>query len=636
MSILTLENVTKSFGSRTLFKGVSFHIEDQDRVGFVGANGTGKTTLFKVLTGKEEFDSGLISKANGLTIGTMEQHVPEDSVQTARDWVLLAFENLLSLEQQMDLVQKALDGGQAHEELLLKQQTLREQYERDGGLYFRSRVEAALNGLGFSPEQKELPLSSLSGGQRSKLGLARLLVAPASLLLLDEPTNHLDLAAIQWLEEFLSSYVGALIVISHDRYFLDRVTNKTIELEHEKVSLYQGNYTAYLSFKKEQREIQQKHYEEQLKEIHRLEDVVTEMKKWNREKSIKRAESKEKVIEKLTQQLEKPDGENKTIHFSFVANHTGPNEVLNVYDASMGFGADPLYSRVNFGLRRGERVFLIGANGCGKTTLLRQLIGENKGEGIVEFGPGVTLGYYDQTGASLHPYKTVLNEVWDDFPDLEETRVRSSLAAFLFRGEDVFKLVETCSGGERARISLLKTMLRGDNLLLLDEPTNHLDIGSREALEDALSGYNGTLFMVSHDRYFINKLADRVLFMTPNGLEAFHGGYDDFLAKVQQASPKEPAKRETVGAGGQAYKERKKRESDLRKLKTQVSRLETQIAQTEEQIASLKEQLELPEVVCDYKKMMEITQQLEETEALAEEYTLAWAQASEQLEELEN
>lgn len=635
MSILSLENVTKSFGSRTLFREVSFHIEEKDRVGFVGANGTGKTTLFKVLTGKEEYDSGLISKANRLTIGTMEQHVPEDSVQTARDWVLKAFEPLLLLEQQMELVQKALDGGQAHEELLLKQQILREQYERDGGLFFRSRVEAALTGLGFTATQKELPLSSLSGGQRSKLGLARLLVAPASLLLLDEPTNHLDLAAIEWLEEFLSSYDGAFIVISHDRYFLDKVTTKTMELEHNRIGMYNGNYSGYLTFKKEQREIQKKHYEEQLREIHRLEEVVTEMKKWNREKSIKRAESKEKVIEKLTEQLEKPESESKTIHFTFTANHTGPNEVLNVENASMGFGEGPLYQGVNFGLRRGERVFLIGANGCGKTSLLRQLMGEYKGSGFIEYGPGVTVGYYDQTGASLHPNKTVLNEVWDDFTYLEESTLRNSLAAFLFRGEDVFKMVETCSGGERARISLLKTMLGGHNLLLLDEPTNHLDIGSREALEEALEGYNGTLLMVSHDRYFINKLANRVLFMTPNGLEPFEGGYDDFLGKVQKSKP-EPTKKETVGAGGQAYKERKQRESTLRKLKTQVVRLEEQIEKTEQEIASLKEQLEAPEVVSDYKKMMELSSLLEETQALAEEYTLQWAECSEQLEEFNN
>lgn len=635
MSILSLDKITKSFGSRILFREASFHIEEKDRVGFVGANGTGKTTLFKVLTGKEEYDSGLIAKANRLTVGTMEQHVPEDSAQTARDWVLKAFEPLLALEQQMELVQKALDGGQAHEELLLKQQTLREQYERDGGLYFRSRVEAALTGLGFTATQKELPLSSLSGGQRSKLGLARLLVAPASLLLLDEPTNHLDLAAIEWLEEFLASYDGAFIVISHDRYFLDKVTNKTMELEHTRIGMYHGNYSAYLSFKKEQREIQKKHYEEQLREIHRLEDVVTEMKKWNREKSIKRAESKEKVIEKLTEQLEKPESETKTIHFSFTANHTGPNEVLKVENASMDFGEGPLYQGVNFGLRRGERVFLIGANGCGKTSLLRQLMGEYNGTGYIEYGPGVTVGYYDQTGASLHPHKTVINEVWDDFPHLEETALRNSLAAFLFRGEDVFKLVETCSGGERARIALLKTMLGGHNLLLLDEPTNHLDIGSREALEEALEGYNGTLLMVSHDRYFINKLANRVLFMTPNGLEPFEGGYDDFLAKVQKSTP-EPAKKETVGAGGLAYKERKLRESTLRKLKTQVSRLEEQIENTEEQIALLKEQLEAPEVVSDYKKMMELSAQLEELQVLAEKYTLQWAEAGEELEQFNN
>ena len=617
-----------------MFQEVSFHIEEKDRVGFVGANATGKTTLFKVLTGKEEYDSGLIAKANGLSVGTMEQHVPEDSVQTAWDWVLKAFAPLLLLEQQMELVQKALDGGQAYEELLLKQQTLREQYERDGGLYYRSRVEAALNGLGFTSQQKELPLSSLSGGQRSKLGLARLLVAPANLLLLDEPTNHLDLAAIEWLEEFLSSYDGAFIVISHDRYFLDRVTTKTMELENQRVAVYQGNYTDYLAFKKEQREIQRKHYEEQLREIHRLEEVVTEMKKWNREKSVKRAESKEKVIERLEEQLERPEEETKTIHFSFVANHTGPNEVLNVEGASMRFTDVPLYQDLSFGLRRGERVFLIGANGCGKTTMLRQLTGEYQGDGDIVYGPGVTVGYYDQTGASLHPEKTVINEVWDDFPRMDETSLRNSLAAFLFRGDDVFKLVGTCSGGERARISLLKTMLGGHNLLLLDEPTNHLDIGSREALEEALAGYNGTLLMVSHDRYFINKLAHRVLFMSPDGLEPFEGGYDDFLAKVQKSAP-EPPKKEGMGAGGLAYKERKFRESQLRKLRTAISRCEELILETEQTIDSVKAELEAPETVSDYKKMMELSAKLEELQQKAEEYTADWAQACEALEALE-
>ncbi len=633
MSILTVDRLTKLFGSRSLLQQVSFHIEEKDRVGLVGANGTGKTTLFRLITGTIEPDDGRLVRAGGLNIGTMEQHVPEDTQQTAMDWMLSAFQKLLDAEAQMEAWQQQIEAGEASDDLLMRFQHLQEQYERDGGLWFRSKASAALSGLGFTQQQKELPLASLSGGQRSKLGLARLLVSPVGLLLLDEPTNHLDISAIQWLEEFLVGYEGAFIVISHDRYFLDKVTQKTMELEHCKLSVFNGNYTQYLAHKKERLAAAQHHYEQQQKEISRMEGAVTEMRRWNREKSIKRAESKEKAIQKLKDELEKPEQAEGNIRFSFSVSAPGPVEVLNARNLSFGFDEKVLYQNADFGLRKGERVFLIGPNGCGKTTLLKHLLGQINGTGTVTYGPGVSVGYYDQTGQQLHGEKTVLDEVWDDYRLMDQTAVRSALAAFLFKGDDVFREVSVCSGGEKARIALLKTMLRGCNLLLLDEPTNHLDIGSREALEDALSSYSGTLLMVSHDRYFINKLADRVLLLTAAGLRSFDGDYDDYLMAMEPAVVVE--KKNGPGTGGLDYQAKKQRESQLRKLKTSVSRMEQEILQWEDKAAQLREQINDSATASDYMAMMELTEQLQEADAFVEEYTQLWAEQLEQLEKLE-
>lgn len=633
MSILAVDCITKYFGSNLIIHDACFHIEEKDRVGLVGANGAGKTTLFGLLVGKIDPDDGRVVRSSGLTIGTMEQHVPEDSVQSAWEWVLSAFSDLLALEKQMNQVQEQIEQGDTKDELLLQQQHLREAYEQTGGLWFRSRARSALAGLGFTEEQINLPLSSLSGGQRSKLGLARLLVSRAKLLLLDEPTNHLDIVAIRWLEEFLRSYDGAFIVISHDRYFLDRVTQKTMELEYGRLTVYNGDYSRYLSLKKENRQIAQHHYEQQLKEIHRLEDAVTEMKRWNREKSIKRAESKEKVIDKLRDQLVKPENESETIRFAFSVRQPGPGDVLTVENLSFGY-SKPLYSQVGFGIKKGERVFLIGPNGCGKTTLLKQLLHQIHGQGSMVYGPGVDVGYYDQTGQQLHPTKTVLDEVWDDYSHLDQTTIRNGLASFLFKGEDVFKQVGTCSGGEKARIALLKIMLKGSNFLLLDEPTNHLDIGSREALEDALTQYDGTLLMVSHDRYFINKLANRILLLTSHGVEVFEGNYDDYLSLMEQERSL-PQKKTTIGNGGKDYKEKKQKESQLRKLRTLILKTEETITQLELKGKDIKQQIASPEIAADYVKVMELTETLADLEQQIEEQTLLWTESQEQLEQME-
>ncbi len=634
MSILTVDQLAKSYGGRMIFHAVCFRVEEKDRLGFVGANGAGKTTLFRLLTGKEEPDEGRVIWASGARVGTMEQHVPESTDVTAADWMLAAFAPLLELEKDMATVQRILEIGGHTADLLQRQQNLREQYERAGGLTFRSRADAALTGLGFTPKQKQLPLASLSGGQRSKIGLARLLVSGADCLLLDEPTNHLDLQAIVWLEDYLRQYDGALIVVSHDRYFLDRVTTGTMELEHGALQTFGGSYTPYMSFKKQQRAAAQAHYDQQMKEIRRLEGVVEEMHRWGREKAVKRADSKQKVIDKLTENLEKPPAELRTIRFSFPVRHPGPTEVLTARDLAVSFGQTPLYAGLNLALRKGERVFLAGPNGCGKTTLLRHLLGKIPGAGTVLLGPGVSVGYYDQTQQQLHPAKTVLDEVWDDYPAMTQTALRNALAAFLFTGDDVNKTVAACSGGERARIAFLKTMLQGCNLLLLDEPTNHLDIGSREALEDALAGYEGTLLMVSHDRYFINKLATRVLLFTPDGPQPVARGDEGYDLTLPQTAP--AVKKAGPGSGGRDYQLRKQRESTLRKLQTAVARAEAQIEQLEQEADRLLEQMNDPAVQSDYEQLLAVSTAREANQQALEAATARWEQYADELERLQN
>ena len=629
MALLSASNLNKSFGTDLVFRNASFEIQENDRVGLVGVNGSGKTTLFKILTGELDADSGNIYKANATVLGYMEQHVCRDLERSAYSEVLTVFSDLLAMEKELEEINLAL---QAHptDALIERQALLNDQFVRLGGLTCRARARSTLLGLGFDDAQMGMPIGVLSGGQKAKLQLAKMLLCGANLLLLDEPTNHLDITSVEWLEDFLRAYSGAFIVISHDRYFLDRITNRTFEMENHKLTLYKGNYTNYLRQKEEDNLAVQRKYEN-TKEIHRLEGIVAQQRQWNREKNIKTAESKLKMIERLESTLERPDEEVESIHFDFGIRQRGGNDVLMVDDLALSFDNKQLFQHVNMHIRRGERVFLIGPNGCGKTSLLKTLLGiHSPTKGEVRFGAGIETGYYDQIQEGLHPEKTVLDEIWDSYPQMTQTEIRNALAVFLFKGEDVFKSVSALSGGERARVLLLRLMLSRDNFLLLDEPTNHLDIGSCEALETALQSYEGTLLIVSHDRYLINKIADRVYYLDETGVKEYIGNYDSYLEKAKAVAVQETQK---AAPKVNEYKLRKEREAAIRKDRAAVRRLEAQIEETEQAIAEAEAELENPEIVSDYQAMLELSKKLEELKAKNEELFLEWSTLSEKLGE---
>lgn len=625
MALLSGNNLGKSFGERVLFSEVNFEVQSRDMIGLVGANGCGKTTLFKIITGQLEPDKGGVSRVSGLSVGYMEQHACADSSRTALEEALAVFRPLMDMERELAQIEERLAADHSAE-LIDRQLRLSEQYQRDGGLTYLSRTKAALAGLGFSPDEMELPVSALSGGQKSKIGLARLLLSSPGLLLLDEPTNHLDIPSVEWLEEYLKSSAGAAIIISHDRYFLDRVTARTFEIEHGRLMVSEGNYSRHLELKAERQAAEQKQYDNTVKEIRRIEGIIAQQRQWNREKNIKTAESKQKQVDRMTASLQKPERAEDGIRFRFSVRRDGGNDVLLADRLSMRFGHRILYENVCLDLKRGERIFLIGSNGCGKTTLLKQILSRPEG---VRFGAGVTPGYFDQTQSTLNPDKTALDEVWDAYRDMSETEVRNALAAFLFKGDSVYKSVGTLSGGERARIAICKLMLSGANLLLLDEPTNHLDLYSREALEQALLDYPGSLLVVSHDRYFINKLADKVCLLTAGGLDCYFGNYDSYLGLRRPAEPQPASEKKPVGEGGRQYLVKKQQESELRRMKTALKRCEETIAETEGRITELSLRLERPDISSDYEKAMELSseidrlqggllQKMEEWEAITE------------------
>ena len=634
MSLIAIENLTKSFGGRTIFKNISLEADQKDHIGLVGANGAGKSTLFRLITGEELADEGAVVRSKELKLGIMEQFLCRDENATPYSMALGIFERLIEQEKLLKQIEGDIEKGNVTDELLERQQLVRESFEADGGLYFRSLSRSALMGLGFTEEELNRPIHTLSGGQRSKISLACLLISGANFLLLDEPTNHLDIHAVEWLEEYLKNFKGGYIVVSHDRYFLDRVTNRTAEIEHEKLCAFKGNYTDYLAEKKKNREIEQKHFDNQMKEINRLKETVTELKRWNKEKSVKRAESKEKVIEKLEKELEAPEKEIGTVKFTFSASSECPFDVLTAENLGMSFDRKVIYKNVNLEIHKNERVFLLGANGCGKTTLLKQITGRYNGEGRINFGIGVRFAYYDQAQESLNDKNTVLEEVWKSSPALSQTAVRNALAAFLFKGDDVFKKIETLSGGERARVAIVKIMLSGANFLILDEPTNHLDIGSREALEDAIEGFNGTVLMVTHDRYLINRLSHRIYYLKENGVSEFKGGYDAYTEKFRMDNLPEKAEKKQTGSGGEQYKKRKERESLLRKLKGGIARLEKESEDIAEEISRVQSEIE----TCgsDYEKILELTSALDSLKEREESTLAVWEEQCERLSELEN
>lgn len=632
--LITANAVKKSFAENIVFENVSFGVDEHDKIGFIGTNGAGKSTLFKLLTGELYPDSGEIFKNKNIKIGYLDQYACADSEKNVLEETLEVFSELSDIETELEDIQYEIENNpQNMEKLISRQHNLMERYDKEGGFLYKNLAKSTLVGLGFSESDLKLNVSKLSGGQKTRISLAKILLSESNLLLLDEPTNHLDIQSVEWLENFLKNYAGAFIVISHDRYFLDRVTNKTFEIENGKFYSMNLPYSDFASQRDIDKLTEERNYENTLREIERLEKVVEQQRRWNREKNIKTAESKLKVIDKLKESLTEPEQLQKEANIRFQAHPGGGKDVLITEGLEMKFSDKSLFSNVDIHITKGEKLFLIGPNGCGKTTLIKIILGILKAtDGNVKIGANTFTGYYDQLQESLDMSKSVMDEVWDTYPKLTQTSVRNALAAFLFKGEDVFKKVKTLSGGERARVELVKLILKNVNFLIMDEPTNHLDIQSREALEKALSEYDGTLLIVSHDRYFINSIATGILRLDSNGITVYDGNYDYYLEKYVEKEKKKEEK--TLSAGGISRMEQKRVEAEKRKLKNQLANTEKKIDVIEKEIDELSLKMESPEVSVDYIKAAEIADLINEKKTELDELYLKWEDLQNKTEDI--
>ena len=610
MIILALQEIRKSFGTHEVLKGVSFTLQEQERMGLVGVNGCGKSTLMKIIAGAETADAGSVNIQKGLRIGYLAQQGELTGQETVQEVVESVFIPLVRMEEEMRSLETEMAEHGENAEMLRRlggrYDALTREFERQNGYGWRSQVTGVLKGLKLW-EMREMETGRLSGGERTRLCLGRLLLSEPDLLLLDEPTNHLDLKSITWLEEYLNSYRGAVLVISHDRYFLDHVCGRMAELILGTVETYTGNYTQYIEKRAEVYETRMKAWELQQKEIARQEAVIAMYRRFNREKSIRLARSREKRLEKI-ERLEKPQEED-TVQFRFETRRRTGEDVLQTEGLEKSFGERTLFRDVKMHIRAGERIALIGDNGTGKTTLLRCLTGEEKPDhGSIRWGTGVDIGYYDQHQAGLHVEKTVLDEVWDRFPRMEQYEVRGALGMFLFTGDDVFAPVSTLSGGEKGRVALTELMLRKDNVLLLDEPTNHLDMDSREVLEEALADYPGTILAVSHDRYFINRFAEKVFVLEEDGIREYLGNYDSYFAKVSRdAEPDGETASMTRTALDKEKKRSREEQQRVRAKQDRLKQAEEAVAKAEKEAGELEKILADPETYRDPEAAAETT-----------------------------
>lgn len=647
MILLQVQQVARYFGADTLFENVSLDVSDNSRIALVGRNGVGKSTLLKMIIGNESPDAGQITKKKGLTIGYLAQNTGLESDKTIYAEMLSVFERLQIMEKNLhEMEEKIADQGadhssSAYSQLLNQYDQLLHDFEEQNGYGYEAEVRSVLHGFHFEQEDYDRKISSLSGGQKTRLALAKLLLEQRDLLILDEPTNHLDIDTLIWLEGYVQNYKGALLIVSHDRYFLDRIVNEVYEISHHHSSYYKGNYSAYIDQKAERLRQDWKNYEKQQAEISKLEDFVN--KNLVRASTTKRAQSRRKQLEKM-ERLERPEGDEKGPHFKFTADSQSGNIVLTVKDAAIGYDGRIISSPINIDLRKNQVMAIVGPNGIGKSTLLKSVLGQIPFvKGSSEFGTNVKVGYYDQEQHNLHDKKTVLNELWDDHPTTPEKDIRSILGSFLFIGDDVSKVVHNLSGGEKARLLLTKLAMKHDNFLILDEPTNHLDIDSKEVLENAVMDFNGTVLFVSHDRYFINKVATCVLEIAPQGSTLYLGDYDYYLekkaeqeeiavAKSTAETPIENSPKE-VSTGKVNYQQGKERQKQERRLKRSVEEFEQLVEKLDAQKNDLENQMSSPENYNDLEKMGELQAKLQEISKKLAEAEENWEQASMELEE---
>ena len=620
--ILSCNNISKSFGTDVIIKSCSFNIEDHEKAAIVGIIRAGKSTLLKIITGIEPADTGLVTVAKDKTLGYLAQQQNLGSDNTIYDELLSVKQYILDMEKELRSIEKRMNtaDGDELENLMKKYSDLNHRFEMENGYAYKSEITGVLKGLGFSEEDFTLNVNTLSGGQKTRVALGRLLLAKPDIILLDEPTNHLDMESIRWLENYLLNYNGAVLIVAHDRYFLDKIVSKIIELDNGVATVFSGNYTDYAAKKAILRNMKLKEYLNQQREIKHQEDVITKLKQFNREKSIKRAESREKMLDKI-EIVDKPQELNDKMNIKLEPNVVSGNDVLTISGLSKSFDDITLFDNINIEIKRGERVALIGNNGTGKTTILKLINGIIEPDsGSIYLGAKVNIGYYDQEHHVLDPDKTIFDEIRDAYPDLNNTQIRNTLAAFLFTNEDVFKYIRDLSGGEKGRVSLAKLMLSNANFLILDEPTNHLDIVSKEILENALNNYTGTVLFVSHDRYFINAAATRIIELSNKTVVNYIGNYDYYLEKRDILSAKpintvssadiEHAKKAADSKA--SWQEEKVKQAQLKKIKNELKRTEERIANIEERIDKLDNMYADPAISSDTAKLMEIHTEKEE------------------------
>lgn len=616
MIVLSCNNLNKSFGIDKILENINFTINEHDKVGIIGVNGTGKTTLFKIISGIYGYDSGEIYKSKDCEIGYLEQNTNFSSENTILDEVLDVFSDLIKIKDNLRNLENEIanqsNNPKILEKLMSEYSVCLEKFSNLNGYSYESEAKGVLRGIGFSEEEFQKPIKILSGGEKTRILLSKLLLKKPTLLLLDEPTNHLDSEATEWLELFLKQYKGTVILISHDRYFLDQVVNKVFEINNKKLKTYNGNYSDFLKLSKIEKEIEKKNYENQQKEIKKQEESIQILKAFGREKHIKRARSKEKMLDKI-EILDAPDKERKKAKINFSTSISSGNDVLQVKNISMGYEDKNLFKNTTFNIYRGEKVALIGPNGIGKSTLFKIIMNEiTPTNGDIKFGTNVNISYFHQEQKTLNLKNTIIDEIWNDNKNLTQTEVRNLLGSFLFEGEEVFKNISMLSGGERARVAILKLILSNSNFLLLDEPTNHLDIDSKEVLEDALLSYDGTVFIISHDRYFLNTVVDKILVLDENGVTEYLGNYDYYIEKKKQLKETKELKElnDKENKTKTQLKEEKKKEREIRELqkknRNKIQNIEKEIEEIESKINQLNLKLCEEEIYSNPEKSKEI------------------------------